>query len=183
MKIISHYFHPVVRSIFFCFLTLGMTVPAYSSGDLKITGNLIDDPCTLVTDDENVIVPFDVIVDKYLYLNTNTKPVSFQIRLEDCDVILGSSVSVSFNGTENANIPGFLALDSGSVATNVAIGIQNSNGELIPINSTTPVFPIDGPTVTLDFQGIVQGEPQAIRDKSIGLGTFVATTSFVLNYD
>lgn len=184
MKKISHCCHIAAKSLLFYLLTLTIITPAFSSGDILVTGNLIAEPCTLEAENADITVDFDTVIDKYLYLNRATKPEMFQILLTDCDVsVVGSGVSVTFRGVENSNLNGYLALDAGSVATHVAIGIQDSNGLLIPINTPTQVYPLTEPTTALIFQGIVEGEPDAIRSKTIGLGPFAATATFILEYE
>lgn len=156
---------------------------SHSSGDVYVHGRLIAEPCTLMPGDEEIEVDFDTIVDKYLYINTRTHPEPFSIHLIDCEVGIGEGVKVGFMGTEHPNLPGLLALDTDSVATRVGVGILDSAGKLIPINSETPLYLLENGSNTLNFQGYVEAELDAIRNKTIGLGTFKATAVFILNYD
>jgi len=157
--------------------------PGYSSGDIYVHGTLIAEPCTLMPGDEAIEIDFDTIVDNYLYINTRTHPEPFSIHLIDCDVADGEGVKVSFTGNENSNLPGLLALDPGSSATKLGIGIQSETGDLIPINTETALYPLVDGDNTLKFQSFVEAELVAIKSKAIGLGTFVATAVFILNYD
>lgn len=183
MKLLSHYCKSLLAGWLFYLLTLGIMPTAFSAGDVLVRGYLVGEPCTLMEEDESIVVEFGTIVDKYLYLNTNTHPESFQIRLIDCDLTDSPKVKVMFSGAENSNLPGYLALDSGSMASSVAIGILDENGTRIPINSETTLYPLTGETNILNFKGLVIGEPDAIKNKTIALGPFSATATFTLIYD
>ncbi len=183
MKLLSHYCNKLFTGTLFYLLTLGMMSPAFSSGDILVRGYLVGEPCTLMEEDESIVVEFGTVIDKYLYLNTKTHPESFQIRLIDCDLTDSPKVKVMFSGAENSSLPGYLALDSGSMASSVAIGILDENSELIPINSETKLYPLTDETNTLNFKGFVIGEPDAIKNKTIALGPFSATAIFTLIYD
>lgn len=179
-------FKLVIKSVLTLLIVLSsyisMTSTSYAV-EVFINGTLIAEPCTLMPGDEEIEVDFDTIVDKYLYINTRTHPEPFSIHLIDCEVGPGDGVKVSFMGAENPNLPGLLALDAGSVATKVGIGIQNEAGKLIPINTETDLYPLMNGDNTLRFQSFVEAELDAIKAKTIGLGTFVATAVFILNYD
>ncbi|WP_336193659.1 fimbrial protein [Providencia stuartii] len=183
MKALSSYYLSIGIGFLF-FVISGSYVPtSYASGDVYVHGTLIAEPCTLMPGDEEIEVDFDTIVDKYLYINTRTHPEPFSIHLIDCEVGIGEGVRVGFIGTEHATLPGLLALDADSVATRVGVGILDSAGKLIPINSETPLYLLENGSNTLNFQGYVEAELDAIKNKTIGLGTFKATAVFILNYE
>ena len=43
---------------------------------------------------------------------------------------LGNTVAITLTGTENAKLPGLLALDAGSLASGIGIGLEDSTGAL-----------------------------------------------------
>ena len=156
---------------------------SHAEVDVRVRGTLIVEPCTLLPEDAEIEIDFDTIVDKYLYINKRTPLEPFTIHLVDCEVHAGQGVKVGFLGAENNKLPGMLALDKGSLIKGIGIGIKDRNGKLIPINSETPAYLLGNGTNDLIFQGYVEAESDAIKNKTIGLGRFQATAIFVLNYD
>lgn len=152
-------------------------------GEIKIRGLLVAEACTVRPGDENIIVDFGTIVDKYLYINQKTPLEKFNIHLDDCDNSIFNNVTVKFEGTENPNLPGLLAIDNGSMASGIGIELFEDSGKKIPINSLTSAYRLENGTNILSFTANVQGEPDAIKNRSIGLGYFTATAVFNLIYD
>ena len=152
-------------------------------GEIKIRGLLVAEACTVRPGDENIIVDFGSIVNKYLYINQKSPLEKFNIHLDDCDNSIFRTVTVKFEGTENIKLPGLLALDSGSMASGIGIEIFEHTGKSIPINSTTSAHKLENGTNILSFNSNVQGEPAAIKNKTIGFGHFTATAIFSLIYD
>ncbi|WP_245398411.1 fimbrial protein [Serratia sp. JSRIV006] len=130
---------------------------------------------------------FGTLVDKYLYTNTRTLGKTFSLHLEDCDTSASSWVKLTFNGTENANLPGLLAVDTGSGASGIGVGIETAGASAVqlPLNVQGPenLLSTVSTTTVLNFKAYVQGEPQALANKTIGRGAFSATATFVLEYE
>lgn len=151
---------------------------------VNFDGTLIEDACEVFPGDENIELDFGTIVDKYLYLNTRTHSQPFTIRLINCDLALGREVKVKFTGTENSALPSLLAIDSTSLASGIAIGLETSDGTALPINTGEYIQQLHtGNGNDLNLKGYVQGEPMRLVNKSIGRGTFIATATFTLEYE
>ncbi|MBG5898547.1 type 1 fimbrial protein [Providencia stuartii] len=177
-----------LSTIFLCIFASQFSYFAYSETlsyqeRVTIKVNVIGEPCDVDLDSENITVDFGTIVDKYLYINTKSHIEPFTINLINCDVEDGEGVKVSFVGQENMNLPGMLAVDSGSMASNIGIAILDKNNLLIPINSETSIYMLKNGDNSFPFKGYVQAEPDAIKNKNIELGSFTATASFILNYN
>ncbi|SQI34326.1 Uncharacterised protein [Serratia plymuthica] len=56
--------------------------PAWRAG-----GRTLRDPAG----DETVVLDFDTVIDKYLYLNTRTHGQPFELHLAQCDLSLGKN--------------------------------------------------------------------------------------------
>ncbi|EKT53664.1 fimbrial protein [Providencia burhodogranariea] len=182
---INNYFKKTILTMLFFLL-----FPSFLSfskngqiGEIKIRGLLVAEACTVRPGDENIIVEFGNIVDKYIYINQKTPLEQFNIHLDDCDNSIFNTVTVKFEGTENPNLPGLLALDNASMASGIGIELFENSGKNIPINSLTSTYRLENGTNILSFNANVQGEPNAIKNKSIGLGYFTATAVFNLIYD
>jgi type 1 fimbria pilin len=167
--------------------TVMLSVPVRAepppSVSIGYRGNLVAEPCVIPPGDEEISLDFDTIIDKFLYQHTRTLGQTFEIRLTECDLTLGSLVSVTFQGTESLALPGLLALDGGSQATGVAIGLETPQARPLPLNKASDKYRLDKGTNLIALRAYVQGEPTAITNQSIGLGAFTATATFNLDYE
>ncbi|HHN8583487.1 TPA: fimbrial protein [Providencia rettgeri] len=153
--------------------------------EVRFDGTLVEDACEVYPGDESVELDFGTVIDKYLYINTRTHSQPFTIRLINCDLVLGKEVQVTFMGNESTTLPGLLALDSVSQAKGIAIGLEASGGRPIPLNKSKGYVQglHTGNGNNLNLQAYVQGEPPSLQAKNIVLGEFVATTTFMLEYE
>lgn len=165
-------------------LSLSLVAPFCAQSEtVQFDGTLVEDACEVYPGDENIELDFGTIVDKYLYLNTRTHSQPFTIRLINCDLVLGKEVRVAFMGTESATLPGLLALNVGSQASGIAIGLETMHGDPVKINNTKIIAPLSSGNNNLNFKAYVQGEPNALSTKTVGRGAFEATTTFILEYE
>ncbi|HIE1345158.1 TPA: fimbrial protein [Serratia marcescens] len=146
-------------------------------------GSLVAEPCTLLPEDEDILLDFGTVIDKYLYLNTRTHSKPFQLHLIDCDTSLGKTVKMTFSGTESIALPGLLALDGSSEAKGVAIGLETQDGQALALNQQSRGHEISDGNNVITLQAYVRGEPEAITNKSIERGMFTAVATFNLEYE
>ncbi|WP_447887513.1 fimbrial protein [Serratia fonticola] len=164
-------------------LLAGLAAPCVAD-TVNFDGTLIEDACEIYPGDEAVELDFGTVIDQYLYLNTRTHSQPFAIRLINCDLALGREVKVTFSGMASDALPGYLAFDSSSTAKGAAIGLENSAGELLAINSGKYTQQLQaGNNNALNLKAFVQGEPMALQNKSIEPGAFTATATFTLEYE
>lgn len=154
-----------------------------AENNLHFHGALVSEPCAIPPGEEEIALDFGTVVDKYIYLNTRTPGQSFTIHLTECDLSLGKTVSVTFNGTESIALPGLLAVDAGSEAHGFAIGLETR--EALPVLLNQPMEKIDlqAGSNEISLKAYIQGEPAAITNQSIERGTFTATATFNLEYE
>ncbi len=150
---------------------------------LTYTGSLVAEPCVIEPGDEEVRLDFGTIIDKYLYLNTRTLSKPFEIRLAECDLSIGKTVKVMFQGTESIELPGLLAVDSASEAKGIAIGLETLETKPLLINKESDEYPLQAGNNLIALKAYVQGEPTAITDKTITRGPFSAVATFSLEYE
>lgn len=151
--------------------------------DVYFNGTLLADACTIAPGDEEVELDFRNVVDKFLYRYNRIPSETFEIRLTDCDLTLGNLVKVVLSGNESPILPGLLALDGGSVASGIAIGLETATGVALPLNTGEVTYPLAAGTNLLRLKAYIQGEPAALASKTIGLGPFTATATFTLEYE
>lgn len=175
-------------SLYICLLASGVfaaNVPpvAAANSNLKLHGALVAEPCTLLPGDESVQLDFGTVIDKYLYLNGRTHGKAFQLHLIDCDTNLGKTLKMTFGGTESIQLPGLLALDGGSQASGVAIGMETPQGQPLPLNQQSGAYTLTDGSNVINLQAYVRGEPTAITHKTIGRGVFTTIATFTLDYE
>ncbi|MEB5742700.1 type 1 fimbrial protein [Klebsiella aerogenes] len=176
----------MIRLFCLALLGLGFVGPGIATAaedNVKLSGTLVAEPCVIPPGEENVRLEFGTVVDKYLYANQRTKSQPFTIHLTECDPDIAGTVSVTFAGTPSPTLPGLLALDAGSGATGVAIGLETPDGKLLRLGQVTAAVPLEAGENQLVYQAYVQGEPEAIANRNIGRGEFTATANFSLNYE
>lgn len=177
----------ILRRVWLFLLLGGMVNTPFcaQSETVQFDGTLVEDACEVYPGDENIELDFGTVVDKYLYLNTRTHSEPFTIRLMNCDLVLGREVQVTFMGTESTALPGLLALNTGSQASGIAIGLETQIGTPIILNKAKNYIQQlhTGNGNNLNLKAYVQGEPIPLLTKTIGRGAFEATTTFMLEYE
>ncbi|UNM21220.1 type 1 fimbrial protein [Pseudomonas sp. ArH3a] len=163
-------------------LSVGLIAQGQAADNLSFKGNLVEEACTIRPGDEAITLELWDVTSKHLYINTRTQGKGFKLHLEDCDTTIGKTVTILFGGTENTALPGLFALDGGSGASGIGVGLETVANKPLPLNAVSDEqVLIDGNNV-IDLKAYVQGEPQAIRDETIGHGTFTVTSTFTLDY-
>ncbi|MDT3253740.1 fimbrial protein [Serratia sp. root2] len=156
---------------------------AADDNNVHLHGALVAEPCVIPPGDEEITLDFGTIIDKYLYLNTRTLGQAFEIHLEECDLTLGNTVSVTFTGIESSALPGLLALGGGSEATGIAIGLETPSAQPLPLNQASDKSLLQEGSNIIALKAYVQGEPDALREQRIERGPFSAVATFNLEYE
>lgn len=164
---------------------IAVTLPTLAAGDnnVYLHGALVAEPCVVPPGDEEIPLDFGTIIDKYLYLNSRTLGQAFEIHLEECDVTLGKTVSVTFSGAENSALPGLLAIDGSSAATGIAIGLETPSAKPLLLNQASNKSLLEEGSNIIILKAYVQGEPEAIANETIERGPFSAVVTFSLEYE
>ncbi|MEX5993384.1 fimbrial protein [Providencia vermicola] len=170
-------FNTILGLLFFA-----MAAPSFAT-NINFDGQLIEDACDIFPGDENIEIDFGTVVNQYLYTYTRTKGIPFKIRLINCDLELSKSVTIKFSGTESSISPGLIALTPSSSARGIALGIESQSGDLIPINKGSHTNRILTRNNSLALQAFIQIDPEALSNKSLLLGDFIATATFELDYN
>jgi type 1 fimbria pilin len=151
--------------------------------NMRLHGALVAEPCVIPPGDETVVLDFDTVIDKYLYMNTRTHGQAFKLHLAQCDLSLGKTVRVTFSGNESTALPGLLALNGASQASGIAIGMETPQGTPLPINQPGKTQALVSGANILTAHAYVQGEPEALANKAIERGPFSAIATFSLEYE
>lgn len=154
-----------------------------AADNMRLHGALVAEPCVIPPGDETVVLDFNSVIDKYLYMNTRTPSKPFKLHLTQCDLSLSKTVRVTFSGNESTALPGLLTLDGSSQARGIGIGMENSQGKLLPINQQGKAQALVSGANILTMYAYVQGEPDALKHKAIKPGPFSAVATFSLEYE
>lgn len=177
------YSHALQKNILLTVLLYSPSImtPVWAvDNNLQFSGMLVSDPCELDPNTTDLTVEFTSIIEKDIYLNTRASAIPFTINLINCDTSLGSTVTFSFKGIESAALPGYLKVEGS--ASGIAIGMKNDQGTPLPFNSELPPISLSDGISSITVQAYVEGEPEAIQNKTIIPGDFSATATFELAY-
>ena len=168
------------------FLLSGGLIPIYSMASSSTTihygGTLIALPCTIEPGTETAYYDLGVTPTKSLYRFTRTSGILITFELKDCDTSLGTTVKASFSGSTNNE--GLLRFAPGSEAKGAGIGLEYLDGRPISIDgkSNYSVQLVDG-DMLIRLKAYVQGEREALANKSLVAGDFNAIMTYALSYE
>lgn len=169
----------------FVIVLLIMFQPAlvYADAEMRFSGTLVEEPCSLATEDTAIEIDFGNIVNKQLYSHQRTLGNPFTLHLMDCDLSLGDAFSIIFSGIEDIEQPGLIMLDPSSGAKGVAIGIESSQGELIPVNISSPWQALKAGNNAINFQSYISASNESLIDRRIVSGSIFAIVHLSINYN
>lgn len=151
--------------------------PAQADTDIEFTGTLVADPCQVATDSEDQQVEFGNIVAKTFLTQNSTPPKMFTLRLVECDLSMGSTVSVTFLGDEALTQPGTFATIG--EAKGIAIRLRDSEGNPVVPNEPLPAAGVlEGETVL-----VWQAQVTTRDSREVTEGEFLSTVTFSMAYE
>ena len=163
--------------------SLWLPAAAAVEDNLYFSGTLVNEPCVLAVEDELLELDFKSVVDKELYLNGRTRGQPITLRLQNCQLGTGKSkVNITFSGIESIDPPGLLVLQNADVH-GLLVGLETAGGKLLALNKTHAMGTLVKGDNLIDFNAFLQGESQALADRSIGLGSFHAALNFTISYE
>lgn len=151
--------------------------------NMRLHGILVEEPCTILPDDESIHLDFSNIPDKTFYTYGRSVSEPFNIHLSECDTSIGKSLKITFYGDELASMPGYLAINSNSQASGIVIGIEKDDGSLLSLNKEDGDYLLKEGSTVLNFKAFIKGEKNAIANHQIERGPFNAIATFKLNYN
>lgn len=163
-------------------LAFGLIPKGHAADNLRFKGNLVEQACTIRPGDEAITLELWDLTSKHLYINTRSRGKAFRLHLDDCNTTIGNTVTIMFGGRENMALPGLLALDGGSGASGIGIGLETLSDKPLPLNAVSDEQVLSNGNNVIELKAYVQGEPNAIRDQTIGHGAYTVTSTFTLDY-
>ncbi|MEM8060427.1 MULTISPECIES: fimbrial protein [Morganella] len=158
-------------------------IPAgHAADNLRVIGELFNDPCTLLPENKDLLVDFSDVSLPDLYEGIEVRK-SFSLILSDCDITDMNRFKIKFTGTAPPDMPSYLALDPSSDAGGFSVGIRTDNISLIPLNQFSNAITIAGNGEnTIRFTAFLQVDPKAKAGKTIKYGAFNATAFLTIDY-
>lgn len=154
-----------------------------SSDNLRFSGQLVAQPCIIDEGNESRELNFDTVIEKFLYIHGRSNSRSFSLLLSECDLSVGKTVRISFDGVRSLALPNLLAVTEGGETSGIAIGLETSDGSPLPLGKETSDYQLKAGSNEIFFKAYVQAEPEAINNKNIVLGPFKAVATFYLEYE
>lgn len=153
---------------------------AEDGASINVTGNVIAGTCTVTPDSQSKEVKLGNVSSLQFQRTGDGSPVqAFILRLEKCSTAV-SSVTVTFNGEQDAQNPDLLAIEQTSGAANgIAVAIYDQSRKLVPMNTASASYELKpDQIVPLKFYARYLSTKDTVTS-----GNATATTTFVLNYD
>ena len=91
-------------------------------------------------------------------------------------------VSFTFSGNESAVVPGLLVVE-GSNVKGLLVGLEKPDGGALPMNKSHRMKQLGSGDNIVNFNAYLQGEPEALANKTLGLGSFEVSLTFSLDYE
>lgn len=177
--------HPADFSLLFsaALIFSAAFIPAgHAADNLRVTGELYNDPCTLLPENKDLVVDFSDVSLPDLYEGVEVRK-SFSLILSDCDITDMNRFKIKFTGNGTPDMPSYLALDPSSDAGGFAIGVRTDNIPLIPLNQFSNTITIAGNGENnIRFTAFLQVDPKAKTGKTIKYGAFNSTAFLTIDY-
>lgn len=144
---------------------------------LEFKGTLIAEPCQVSTDSQEQEISFSAIALKTFVNNPRSLSKPFQIKLMDCDLSQGNSVSVAFDGERDLQQQNAFSVTGG--AKGVAIILEDKNGNAIKPGIPTLPQGLQANSTILEYRAFVQSRVFS----EIEEGPFESIVTFSLQYE
>ncbi|EHR8245444.1 type 1 fimbrial protein [Escherichia coli] len=158
------------------------------SSELGFKGNLLDRPCQIDPAETSREVTFmDTAARLYYSWPGKSYEEKFRVKLINCHAsTMGKFVKLTFSGTEETALPGYLQVTGGNRGR-LGIGIIDTDGssllKLNQVHNHGQGNKVETNSITLNFKAFVQATPEAIRNKTVQPGDYSSTVTFGLLYE
>lgn len=164
------------RTLFYVFLVI-FSASAFSDTDVVFDGVLISEPCNISPSSEEQIVDFKNIPSKTFISNNRTVPEKFSFLLKECDLSLGQTVTVSFQGRESDIAPGNFATEGD--AKGISIALEDIQGNPITPNQPATAVSLSEGDTLLEYNAYIQADDYSRVD----YGDFTSSVTFSFEYE
>lgn len=155
--------------------------------NLMFQGSLLDAACQLDPGSMSPTVTLPASgVRQFNRLPGRSGTETFSIRLVNCSApMVGKVARLSFSGTGEAALPGYVAVNGGNTGR-LGIGIIDTDGSsLLSLGNehhSGKGDTLTGSTLTMTFKAFVQATPEALAQQSVVPGDYDAMVNFTVAY-
>lgn len=135
-------------------------------GDVHFYGQVVNAACSVTADTANQIVQMgQVRSSDFKNLGDWIDPVSFQIKLEDCNTNVSQTAGVIFNGQTDGKDPQVFQTGAGASASKgVGLGIFDADGNLLVPDTAPPWFaPLQEGNTTLSYMAKYRSTDRMVK--------------------
>lgn len=170
--------------------TMSMAHAAVSDqghGKVTFKGSINEAPCSISPDTVDQTVDLGAVSNKTLKSGGKSKPQSFKLTLESCDLGTMKTVSATFSGSKskgNAELLGITGSASGA-----SVAITDGTGQLIKLGEASMGRGIQDGDNTMQFSAYLQGDADTKGEGEgapvpavIVPGEFTSVADFTLAY-
>lgn len=158
-------------------LSLGGVTPSQAWTEVEFSGTLVADPCQVDLVSANQTVEMWPVATSTFINHETSGPKDFAIHLKDCDLSLGTQVSVTFLGEKDSVNPDLFAVNG--TAQGIALTIFDSSGKRIVPDEQQRAEALSGTEMTLKWQARVQ----STVGRDVTEGEYQSTITFRLEYE
>ncbi|MFV8984683.1 fimbrial protein [Serratia fonticola] len=150
-------------------------------GKVSFKGSIIDAPCSISPDSIDQTVDLGSISNVALVDGGKSKPRTFDILLENCDLTnVTSGVKLTFSGAAATFDSAKKTLGIAGTGAGAGIQITNGSGEVLTLGTAASVQALQNGNNTLRFSAYLVGNGGNIE--TIKVGEFSSVADFTLSY-
>ena len=151
------------------------TVGGQGHGTVHFKGEIIDSPCSISPATADQTVDLGQVSNSALANNGKSTPVPFEIALENCDISTYKTVTATWSGTADTNMPD--AWGVSGTASGAAIVINDASEKQIKLGQESAATTLTADNTTIAMSAYLQGDGQPVVP-----GSFSGAADFVLSY-
>lgn len=165
-------------------ISLAQAAADQGHGKVTFKGSINEAPCSISADTIDQTVELGTVSNKVLKDGGKSKPQTFALKLEGCELDALKSVSAKFSGSASIGNSALLGI-TGS-ASGASVAITDGAGQLITLGQSSSAQGIQNGDNTLQFSAYLQGDPTPTGEGAVAPkivpGEFTSVADFTLAY-
>lgn len=146
-------------------------------GTVHFKGEIIDAPCSISPESADQTVDLGQVSNSALKDGGESSPVSFNIKLQNCDISTYQTVTATWSGTENTEQAGTWGI-TGS-ASGAGIVLRDASERQLVLGQETAATTLTANDTNIAMSAFLKGNGSS---STIVPGSFTSTADFVLTY-
>jgi type 1 fimbria pilin len=144
-------------------------------GTVHFKGEIIDAPCSIDPNSADQSVDLGQVSNSALANKGKSTPVPFEILLRNCDISTYKTVTATWSGTPDVNMP--TAWGITGTASGAAIIIRDASEKEIELGKASAPTTLTADNTTIAMSAFLQGDGQTVVP-----GVFTGAADFTLTY-